>query len=83
MTGAVKTWTWPGGGPVINRIPGTGQVLSWAADGTLAFQQWTEFSAQVRLLDTNGPGGSLQADSRLVLDWAGNAEASSSTAATT
>ncbi len=38
-------------------------------------------SAQVRLLDTNGPGGSLQADSRLVLDWTGNA--TSSTAATT
>jgi len=37
------------------------QVLSWAEDGTLAFQQRTESSAQVRLLDTNGPGGSLQA----------------------
>ncbi len=71
VTGAVKTWTWPGGWPVVIRIPGAGQVLSWADDGTLAFQQRTTSSAQVRLLDTNGPGGSLQADSRLVLDWAG------------
>ena len=71
VTGAVKTWTWPGGQPVVIRIPGAGQVLSWAEDGTLAFQQRTESSAQVRLLDTNGPGGSLQADSRLVLDWTG------------
>ncbi len=48
----------------------TGRSLSWAADGTLAFKQWASFSAQVRLLDTNGPGGSLRAtrpDSRLVL----------------
>jgi hypothetical protein len=74
VTGAVKTWTWPGSAaPVTNGVPGAGQVLSWAADGTLAFKQWAAFSAQVRLLDTNGPGGSLQADSRLVLDWAGNA----------
>ena len=73
VTGAVKTWTWPGGAPVTNGAPGAGQVLSWAADGTLAFQQWAGFSAQVRLLDTNRPGGSLQADSRLVLHWAGNA----------
>ena len=72
-TGAVKTWTWPGGRPAVIGIPGAGQVLSWAADGTLAFQQRAGFSAQVRLLDTNGPGGSLQADSRLVLDWSGNA----------
>jgi hypothetical protein len=72
VTGAVKTWTWPGGRPIVIRIPGAGQVLSWAEDGTLAFQQRTESSAQVRLLDTNGPGGSLQADSRLVLDWTGN-----------
>jgi hypothetical protein len=71
VTGAVKTWTWPGGRPVVIRIPGAGQVLSWAEDGTLAFQQRTESSAQVRLLDTNGPGGSLQADSRLVLNWTG------------
>jgi hypothetical protein len=74
VTGAVKTWTWPGSAaPVSNGVPGAGQVLSWAADGTLAFKQWVSFSAQVRLLDTNGPGGSLQADSRLVLDWAGDA----------
>jgi hypothetical protein len=74
VTGAVKTWTWPGGRPIVIRIPGAGQVLSWAEDGTLAFQQRTGSSAQVRLLDTNGPGGSLQADSRLVLDWSGNAD---------
>jgi hypothetical protein len=73
VTGAVKTWTWPGGWPVTNGAPDHGQVLSWAADGTLAFQQRTGFSAQVRLLNTNGPGGSLKADSRLVLDWAGDA----------
>jgi hypothetical protein len=73
VTGAVKTWTWPGGWPVAIGVPGIGQVLSWAEDGTLAFQQRTGFSAQVRLLNTNGPGGSLQADSRLVLDWSGNA----------
>ncbi|MGH3067049.1 MAG: hypothetical protein ACRDND_00660 [Streptosporangiaceae bacterium] len=73
VTGAVKTWTWPGGWPVAIGVPGIGQALSWAEDGTLAFQQRTGFSAQVRLLDTNGPGGSLQADSRLVLDWTGNA----------
>lgn len=73
VTGAVKTWTWPGGRPIVIRIPGAGQVLSWAEDGTLAFQQRAGSSAQVRLLDTNGPGGSLQADSRLVLDWTGNA----------
>jgi hypothetical protein len=72
VTGAVKTWTWPGGQPIVIRIPGAGQVLSWAEDGTLAFQQRTESSAQVRLLDTNGPGGSLQADSRQVLAWPGN-----------
>jgi hypothetical protein len=48
-------------------------VLSWATDGTLAFQQRSRSGAQVRLLNTNGPGGSLQADSRLVLDWAGDA----------
>jgi hypothetical protein len=73
VTDVVKTWTWPGGRPVVIRIPGAGQVLSWAEDGTLAFQQRAGFSARVRLLDTNGPGGSLQADSRLVLDWTGNA----------
>jgi hypothetical protein len=73
VTGAVKTWTWPGGWPVAIGVPGIGQVLSWAEDGTLAFQQRTGFSARVRLLNTNGPGGSLQADSRLVLDWSGNA----------
>ena len=71
VTGAVKTWTWPGGQPVVIRIPGAAQVLSWAADGTLAFQQRTESSAQVRLLDTNDPGGSLQADSLLALAWTG------------
>ena len=74
VTGTVKTWTWPDGWPLVIQIPGTGQVISWADDGTLAFQQRTASSAQVRLLDTNGPGGSLQADSRLVLDWSGNAD---------
>jgi hypothetical protein len=73
VTGAVKTWTWPGGWPVANGAPGVGHVLSWAADGTLEFQQRTEYSAQVRLLNTNRPGGSLMADSRLVLNWAGDA----------
>ncbi len=73
VTGGVKTWTWPGGVPVTNEAPGHGQVLSWAADGTLAFQQVAGFSAEVRLLNTNGPGGSLKADSRLVLHWAGDA----------
>jgi hypothetical protein len=73
-TGAEKTWTWPAGGPVTNNAGGQGQVLSWDRAGTLAFQQWVGNSIVVRLLDTNGPGGSLKADSRLVLDWAGDAE---------
>lgn len=73
-TGAEKTWTWPGGGPVTNNAGGMGQALSFAADGTLAFQQWVGNSIVVRLLNTSGPGGSLQADSRPVLDWAGDAE---------
>ncbi|MGI8449740.1 MAG: hypothetical protein ACR2MP_21680, partial [Streptosporangiaceae bacterium] len=73
-TGTRKAWTWPGGGAVTNNAGGQGQVLSWARDGTLAFQQWAGNSIEVRLLDTNGPGGSLKTDSRLAVDWAGDAE---------
>jgi hypothetical protein len=74
-TGARRVWTWPGGGPITNNAGGNGQVLSWTADGrTLAFQQWVGNSIDVRLLDATTPGGSLQSDSRLALQWKHDAE---------
>jgi len=74
-TGTERVWTWPGGGPITNNAGGDGQVLSWTADGrTLAFQQWVGNSINVRLLDTTTPGGSLQSDSRLAVQWKGDAE---------
>jgi len=74
-TGARRVWTWPGGGPITNNAGGNGQVLSWTADGrTLAFQQWVGNSIDVRLLDATTPGGSLQSDSRLAVQWKGDAE---------
>jgi hypothetical protein len=74
-TGAKRVWTWPGGGPITNNAGGNGQVLSWTADGrTLAFQQWVGDSIDVRLLDATTPGGSLQADSRLAVQWKDDAE---------
>lgn len=74
-TGAERTWTWPGRGRITNNAAGDGEVLSWTADGRmLAFQQWVGSSIDVRLLDTVTSGGSLQRDSRLVLQWKGDAE---------
>jgi len=74
-TGAEQVWTWPGGGPITNNAGGDGQVLSWTADGrTLAFQQWVGNSIDVRLLDVTTPGGSLQSDSRLAVQWQDDAE---------
>jgi hypothetical protein len=74
-TGAKRAWTWPGGGPITNNAGGNGQVLSWTADGrTLAFQQWVGNDIDVRLLDATTPGGSLQSDSRLAVQWKDDAE---------
>jgi hypothetical protein len=74
-TGAERVWTWPGGGPVTNNAGGNGRVLSWTVDGRqLAFQQWVGSSIVIRLLDATTPGGSLQADSRLAVQWRGDAE---------
>jgi hypothetical protein len=75
VTGAKRVWTWPGGGPITNNAGGNGEVLSWTADGrTLAFQQWVGNSIDVRLLDATTPGGSLQSDSRLAVQWRDDAE---------
>jgi len=73
-TGAERVWTWPGGPPITNNAGGSGEVLSWAADGTVAFQQWAGDSIDVRLLDTAAPGSSLQRDSKLALQWRHDAE---------
>jgi hypothetical protein len=70
-TGADRTWTWPGAGPITNN--GEGQVLSWAADGrTIAFQQWMGNSIYIRLLDIASPGSSLKA-SRLAVAYVNQA----------
>jgi hypothetical protein len=78
-TGAKQVWTWPvsqGAGNITNNAGGNGEVLSWADDGTLAFQEWRGIHngnlIDVRLLDTSTGGGSLQADSRQVLQWPGD-----------
>ena len=74
-SGAERVWTWPGGGPITNNAGWEGEVLSWTADGrTLAFQQWVGNSIDVRLLDATTSGGSLQADSRLAVQWKDDAE---------
>ena len=67
-TGAKKEWTWPGSGFIGNRKP-LGSPLSWAADGrTLAFQIVpANGTVEVRLLDTDAPGGSMT--SRLGVEW--------------
>jgi hypothetical protein len=61
-TGAIRSWTWPGGGWIGNWKP-DGQIFSWSADGSyLAFQQWGGHLGEtmhVRLLDTAVPGTSL------------------------
>ncbi len=69
-TGAEKTWVWPGHG-WIDDFMATYQPLSWAADGhTLAFQQGHgNYTAGVRLLDTNTPGGSLLSSSKPAAQW--------------
>jgi hypothetical protein len=73
-TGAERVWAWPGGGPITNNAGGSGEVLSWTADGrTLAFQQWVAGNIiDLRLLDTSTPGHDLQTASRLVLRWPGD-----------
>jgi hypothetical protein len=74
-TGSGRVWTWPGGDPITNNAGGAGEVLSWTTDGrTLAFQQWVGNSIDIRLLDTTSPGGSLRSDSRLAVQWKGDAE---------
>ena len=74
-TGAERTWIWPGTGRITNNAAGNGEVLSWTADNrTLAFQQWVGASIDVRLLDATTPGGNLRRDSRLALQWKGDAE---------
>lgn len=73
-TGSQREWTWPRGGPITNNAGDNGEVLSWTADGrTLAFQQWAAGNIiDLRLLNTAAPGGSLQAASRLLLQWPGD-----------
>jgi hypothetical protein len=68
-TGAERTWVWPGRATITNN-GGTGQSLSWTADGrTLAFQEWVGGGIEIRLLDTTAPGNDLRA-SRLALNFA-------------
>lgn len=70
-----QTWTWPGGPFITNNAGGNGEILSWTTDGrTLAFQQWQGNNIDVRLLDTQTRGGSLQADSKLGYQFANQAE---------
>jgi len=61
-TGAIRTWTWPGGGWIGNWKP-MGQIFSWSADGRyLAFQQWgghLDETNHIRILDTAAPGKTL------------------------
>jgi hypothetical protein len=68
-TGSERTWVWHGHATITNNA-GSGQPLSWSADGrTLAFQQWIAGSIDIRLLDTTAPGNDLRS-SRLILDFA-------------
>jgi hypothetical protein len=70
-TGAIRSWTWQGGGWIGNWKP-IGQIFSWTADGTtLEFQQWdggSNHTENIRLLDTTAPGTSL-APSKIVLTF--------------
>jgi hypothetical protein len=67
-TGARKQWVWPGGAVIGNQKP-WGSPLSWVTDGrTLAFQIVpANGTIEVRLLDTDAPGGTLP--SRLGVEW--------------
>jgi hypothetical protein len=69
-TGARKQWVWPGNAVIGNQKP-WGSPLSWAADGqTLAFQIVpANGTIEVRLLDTDAPGGRMA--SRLGVEWTG------------
>ena len=68
-TGAQRTWTWSGAGWVGQDKPNA-QSLVWAGDDrTLLFKQYLGEGgarAQIRLLDTAAPGGSLTAASTRV-----------------
>jgi hypothetical protein len=68
-TGARKQWVWPGAEFIGNNKP-LGSPLSWTTDGrTLAFQIVPANGIlEVRLLDTDAPGGRLR--SRLGVEWA-------------
>jgi hypothetical protein len=68
-TGAKKQWVWPGGAVIGDGKP-WGSPLSWTADGrTLAFQIGpANGTIEVRLLDTDAPGGLML--SRLGVEWA-------------
>jgi hypothetical protein len=68
-TGAKKEWTWLGSAFIGNGKP-WGSPLSWTADGrTLAFQITpADGIIEVRLLDTDAPGGLMP--SRLGVEWA-------------
>ncbi len=68
-TGAQRSWSWSGVGWVGQDKP-SAQSLVWAGDDrTLLFKQYRGVggaSAQIRLLDTAAPGGSLTAASTRV-----------------
>jgi uncharacterized protein (UPF0333 family) len=70
-TGAKTEWVWPGSAAFIGNQKPWGSPLSWTADGrTLAFQIVpANGTIEVRLLDTDAPGG-LKA-SRLGVEWTG------------
>jgi len=67
-TGARKQWVWLGSAVIGNGKP-WGSPLSWTADGrTLAFQIGpTDGTIEVRLLDTDAPGGIMP--SQLGVEW--------------
>jgi hypothetical protein len=67
-TGAAKEWRWPGSAVIGNQKP-WGSPLSWTADGrTVAFQIVpANGTIEVRLLDTDAPGGLMA--SRLGVEW--------------
>jgi hypothetical protein len=68
-TGARKKWVWMGHGAVIGNQKPWGSPLSWTAGGrTLAFQIVpANGTIEVRLLDTDAPGGTMV--SRLGVEW--------------
>ena len=60
-TGAVRSWTWPGGGWIGNSKP-MGQIFSWTADGTtLAFQQRNGGGEELSLAFLAAVAGTLAA----------------------